>query len=113
MQSPSHLIMLRPRHFGFDEETASSNQFQKKSDLNSEDVKELALKEFDKVADAIRHAGVQVTVWEDQPSQQCPDAVFPNNWCSVQVQGKFLYHLTFFFLGFLLTARVSLFSILC
>jgi hypothetical protein len=44
----SHLLMVRPLHFGFNEETALNNAFQiNDNTLSLKQVAELALKEFD------------------------------------------------------------------
>jgi len=69
--------MIRPKHFAFNAETASSNAFQKNQD-NGES-SQIIGDEFDRAVAKIRAAGIQVQVFEDG-NLTLPDAVFPNNW---------------------------------
>lgn len=82
------LLMVRPAHFGFNEETAASNAFQTKNSLLShEEISRLALAEFDAFVDKLRAAGIRVLVIEDTPSPLKTDAVFPNNWITTHSDG--------------------------
>jgi hypothetical protein len=83
--------MIRPVNFGFNEETAASNAFQKRNaDKNS--IKEKALQEFDGLVNILRENGVDVIVIEDTPEPYTPDSIFPNNWISFHADGTiFLY----------------------
>lgn len=74
---PDGVLMVRPRHFGFNPETAESNAFQQHGHL--EQASYLARAEFDCMVEALSLAGVQVLVASD-PDEPCTDAVFPNNW---------------------------------
>jgi len=76
--------MIRPAAFGFNEATAESNAFQRKI----ENVRQVALDEFDRMVDALRSYDIDVRVFEDTPSPIKPDAVFPNNWISFHQDGK-------------------------
>jgi hypothetical protein len=90
-QSTSHLLMIRPVNFGYNEETAGSNAFQHK-DKNQEFVQHRALLEFNGLADTLRQNGVDVTVIDDTPQPYTPDSIFPNNWVSFHADGSvFLY----------------------
>jgi hypothetical protein len=83
--------MIRPAAFGFNEQTAASNAFQKPDDQQP-DVQDKALQEFDAFVDLLRGNGVQVIVINDTPEPHKPDAVFPNNWISFHDNGDiFLY----------------------
>lgn len=76
------LIMLRPKHFGWNSETASTNAFQGAMPSPSE-AREIAiegLREFDRMAVAVDDAGIPLTILEDRDEPVCPDAVFLNNW---------------------------------
>lgn len=77
--------MVRPVSFGFNEQTASSNSFQKKGFESN--ANEAALKEFDKFVDILRSNGVDVLVVEDTPEPHTPDSIFPNNWFSTHEGG--------------------------
>jgi len=90
-QSTSHLLMIRPVNFGFNEETAESNAFQNK-DKNQQAVQAKALAEFNGFVDVLRENGVDITVIDDTPEPYTPDSIFPNNWVSFHSDGNiFLY----------------------
>jgi hypothetical protein len=90
-QSTSHILMIRPVNFGFNEETAVSNAFQNRhADKNG--VNEKAQHEFDKMVSILRGNGADVTVIDDTPEPYTPDSIFPNNWVSFHADGGiFLY----------------------
>lgn len=69
--------MIRPNHFGFNEETARSNFFQNNDDIK--DLAHLAKVQFDQVVKEIRSHHIAVDTFEDQ-DVSLPDAVFSNNW---------------------------------
>lgn len=71
-------MMVRPQSFGFNQETASSNAFQK--NLEIEDVSARALSEFDEMVAVMKDKGIMVKVVDDQ--KDLPDSIFPNNWIS-------------------------------
>lgn len=93
-QVSSHILMIRPVRFGFNEETAESNAFQdaeiaaKTKDVAQED----ALEEFDNMVAQLRAAGVNVLVYEDTPEPYTPDSIFPNNWVSFHQSGKIVLY---------------------
>jgi hypothetical protein len=81
-QSTSHILMIRPVNFGFNEQTAESNAFQSKAAQNN-DANEAAQREFDGMVNVLRENGVDVIVI---------DSIFPNNWVSFHGDGQvFLY----------------------
>jgi hypothetical protein len=83
MQTTAHLMMVRPAHFGFNEETAVNNSFQTRD--NSLTVSEIQVKaqaEFDGFVHKLRSKGVHVHVMENKTGLIKPDEVFPNNWIS-------------------------------
>ncbi|MEY4135311.1 MAG: hypothetical protein RL386_1661 [Bacteroidota bacterium] len=81
--------MVRPAHFGYNEETADSNAFQRTDDaLTSETVQARAAAEFDGMVAGLRAAGVEVIVIDDRPEVYTPDAVFPNNWVTFHEDGS-------------------------
>lgn len=86
----SHILMIRPINFGFNEQTAASNAFQKNG--NQTTVQQKALQEFDDFVSILRNNGVEVTVINDTPEPHTPDSIFPNNWISFHENGSvFLY----------------------
>lgn len=91
-QCASSVILVRPTGFGHDPETAASNAFQR--GRHDPDVIREATAEFDGLIDALRHAGIGITVL-DPFSADAPNAVFPNNWFSTDVHGNVvLYPMT-------------------
>ncbi|MDP9047085.1 MAG: arginine deiminase-related protein [Bacteroidota bacterium] len=90
-QTTSHILMIRPVNFGFNEETAGSNAFQKR-DLDNRTVQENALHEFNNMVRTLRENGIDVTVVDDTTEPHKPDSIFPNNWVSFHADGNvFLY----------------------
>ncbi len=86
----SQILMIRPVNFGFNEQTAASNAFQKNG--GQTEVQQKALQEFDAFAAILRANGVDVLVIEDTLEPYTPDSVFPNNWVSFHENGSvFLY----------------------
>lgn len=80
--------MVRPAHFGYNEETAASNLFQSRAEQwTPEQVEAAALAEFDEFVRRLRTARVTVHVWEDRPEPRKTDAVFPNNWVTFHADG--------------------------
>jgi hypothetical protein len=90
-QSTSHILMIRPVNFGFNEETAGSNAFQNRN-AAKDGVNEKAQQEFDRMVNALCNNGVDVTVIDDTREPYTPDSIFPNNWVSFHDNGEiFLY----------------------
>ena len=82
--------MVRPRHFGFNAETAPSNRFQRPG--GSEHTAAQAQAEFDAFAAALAGEGVTVSVVQDSDEPRKPDAVFPNNWVSFHPDGTLVLY---------------------
>ncbi len=85
MQTTSHILMIRPHHFDFNNETAVNNSFQ----INSGDrsVPEKALIEFDQLVTTLQSYDIDVTVVQDTAEPYTPDSIFPNNWISFHSDG--------------------------
>jgi len=82
-QITDHVIMIRPKQFGFNPQTSDNNTFQSDSgDLSADEISKRALVEFDQLVAKLRSHGVVVDVIEDTDAPVKPDAVFPNNWIS-------------------------------
>lgn len=87
-QTSASILMVRPAHFGFNEETAVSNAFQvKDAKLSPAVIRKKAQDEFDEFVLRLRSAGINVIVVNDSPSPIKPDAIFPNNWVSFHQEG--------------------------
>ncbi len=88
-QTTSHILMIRPVRFAFNEQTAASNAFQDPTALpEAETVQEKALREFDVMVENLRGLGIDITIVEDTPDPHTPDAIFPNNWISFHRHGN-------------------------
>lgn len=87
----SHILMIRPVNFGFNDQTAGSNAFQNRA-ADQQVAQANALTEFDAFVQALVDNGVNVTVVEDTPEPHTPDSIFPNNWVSFHENGDvYLY----------------------
>ncbi len=88
-QLTDKIIMIRPKSFGFNNETESSNKFQKnKPEIDEKDISLKALIEFDAMVEKLRAHKIEVTVFEDLNGVKLPDSVFPNNWISTHEDGS-------------------------
>jgi hypothetical protein len=81
-------MMIRPARFESNPLTAASNRFQGRSSSSPEEQHEIALREFDGLAMALREAGIEVIVVDDTVEPHTPDAIFPNNWISMHADGR-------------------------
>src|SRR5262245_38175799 len=84
-QVSSAILMVRPKAFGFNAQTAETNRFQRPG--VAPDVAAQAVVEFDAVAAALAGEGVAVCAVDDTVEPVKPDAVFPNNWVSFHADG--------------------------
>ena len=73
----SNILMISPDKFRNNEHTLSDNVFQSRK-FNEDQVKSIALKEFDKLRDVILKSGINVFSFDDDSEFDTPDAVFPN-----------------------------------
>ena len=87
----SHVLMVRPHQFGYNDETAGDNAFQKNDDsLSATDVQTKALAEFEQLVTALQENGIVVTVFDDLAEPHTPDAIFPNNWITLHSNGALI-----------------------
>ena len=87
-QSAPSVLMVQPASFGFNQQTAASNAFQRSGNSKrTREAQKSALSEFDGVATALQRAGIEVLVVPDTPQPEKPDAIFPNNWVSFHFDG--------------------------
>ena len=87
-QLASTVMMIRPARFESNPLTAASNRFQGRSSSPAEEQHDIALREFDGLAAALREAGIEVLVVDDTVEPHTPDAIFPNNWISMHADGR-------------------------
>ncbi|MBL0315014.1 MAG: amidinotransferase [Flavobacteriales bacterium] len=88
-QSTDTLLMIKPRFFRKNEQTAINNYYQ--AEQGKEDAAGLAEKEFSAFADQLRENGIKVLVWDDDRGVDTPDRIFPNNWISFHPNQLVLY----------------------
>ncbi len=87
-QSADAVLMVRPASFGWNPQTGVSNHFQpSQPPASAVDPGTHAIAEFDGLAAALAQAGVEVHALADVREPARPDAVFPNNWVSLHVDG--------------------------
>ena len=89
MTIANKILMIRPVQFGFNPQTAESNSFQKKINLEAETIQKKALEEFNLMAKGLQNLGIEVLIFEDTKEKYTPDSVFPNNWFSTHPNGTF------------------------
>ncbi|HEV2286089.1 MAG TPA: arginine deiminase-related protein [Steroidobacteraceae bacterium] len=99
-QCADAVLMVEPKAFGFNPDTARTNAFQH-ADANpaaAEGVaaggatQALALAEFRQLARALESEGVAVCAVPDTAAPVKPDAVFPNNWVSFHQDGTLVLY---------------------
>jgi hypothetical protein len=87
MQLAQHILMVRPAHFGFNQETAVSNAFQLEPLKEKDVIQKEAETLFDKAVKMLKANNIDVHVFQDSSSPIKPDAIFPNNWLSLHIDG--------------------------
>lgn len=87
--SASSVILIRPTGFGYDAETAASNEFQQRVPVDN--ARRSAAEEFDGLLEALRQCGIGITVL-DPMDARAPNAVFPNNWFSTHADGTLVLY---------------------
>ena len=89
-QVTSKIIMIRPKHFNYNVETADNNFFQKKiNSVSSIDIKRKSVSEFNRLVNSLKRKKITVEVFEDNEDIITTDSVFPNNWFSLHKNGNF------------------------
>ena len=91
-QCADGVLMVRPKAFGYNPETAHTNTFQSPPQAGSGDAHAAARQEFERLAQAIASEGVAVCAVEDSALPAKPDAVFPNNWVSFHEDGTLVLY---------------------
>lgn len=83
------VLMVPPKGFKFNCQTACDNLFQHQSELSEQQLRDHVMREYQQMVSKLRDASVQVVELDvDEVHQQCPDAVFPNNWLMTTRAGE-------------------------
>jgi hypothetical protein len=91
-QCADAVLMVRPKAFGFNPETSTTNTFQQPAAAGDATAGERACAEFEALRRALLSEGVTVVAAEDTPQPVKPDAVFPNNWVSFHADGTLVLY---------------------
>lgn len=87
VQAPAAVVMIRPRRFTPNTETAADNAFQSAAaDFDRAAVAEAAYREVSLAAETLEGRGVRTHLFADD-TDETPDSVFPNNWFSTHPGG--------------------------
>ncbi len=85
------ILMIRPVAFRLNEETAENNFYQHEIEgLNSSELQNKALEEFNAFVKQLRDEGIDVIVINDTVEPSTPDSIFPNNWISFHGDGSIM-----------------------
>ncbi|EKO3562770.1 amidinotransferase [Vibrio fluvialis] len=88
--SANCVVMVPPKEFKYNAQTAKDNEFQHQIALSDEQVRAQAMQEYTDMVANLRREGVQVVEFDYPLSDvETPDAVFPNNWFSTTADGGF------------------------
>ncbi len=83
--------MISPDTFGYNIQTAETNLFQHKPSTSEENIKNMALNEFEKMVSTLKSHNINVLVMNSRRNIVTPDAVFPNNWFSSHESALVIY----------------------
>lgn len=86
-QLTNKVIMISPDQFGFNSQTAGSNDWQN-IPPDEKAARANALKEFVTMVKTLQKEGIEVTILPSRKEAITPDAVFPNNWFSIHTDEK-------------------------
>ena len=96
-QCADAVLMIEPRAFGYNPDTARTNTFQRSESAGGEAAASAAARaearaEFARLRRALESEGVEVCAVEDTAIPPKPDAVFPNNWLSFHEDGTLVLY---------------------
>jgi hypothetical protein len=90
-QTTSHIIMIAPTNFGFNEEAFITNKFQQHPDeYQLSKIQDVVLDEFNSFVKLLSDKSVNVHIYSDVPNSKTPDSIFPNNWISTHQTGELI-----------------------
>lgn len=84
------VLMVRPRCFGFNPQTASDNEFQHEEPQEASTcISQQAIVEFEAAVEVLEQNGLEVLVLDGNtaPGLKTPDELFPNNWFLTRPDG--------------------------
>jgi hypothetical protein len=82
MQTTDLVVMIEPRDFGFNPQTAVTNHFMHPATEDVGIVRKKVHTEFHNMVKALHDNAIRVMVLQQPSHLTLPDAVFPNNWFS-------------------------------
>ncbi|MFT5824000.1 MAG: hypothetical protein ACI8ZM_005266 [Crocinitomix sp.] len=82
---PNLLLLIKPKHFGFNTETANSNHFQNNTTIANQN--QAVENSFESVLAIFDANAISYKIFEDQVDP-LPDVVFSNNWISSDPEGR-------------------------
>lgn len=85
------VLMVKPIQFGYNDETAVNNYYQKQDGNSAAEIQKKALAEFEAMVRSLEGEGIEVKVLEDTKDPYTPDSIFPNNWFSTHGDTLILY----------------------
>lgn len=77
------VFMLKPKNFGFNKDTKSTNPFQNEVNFDQKYIARKAEAEFDDMLSLLLDQKINVHAFEDDHTSKLPDAIFLNNWLAV------------------------------
>ncbi|GAL09206.1 hypothetical protein JCM19233_171 [Vibrio astriarenae] len=87
-QNANCVVMVPPKEFQFNQETAADNEFQTSLQLSPAELTQRVMNEFNAMVEGLRSHGIDVIEFDYHPgASKTPDAVFPNNWFNTQPGG--------------------------
>ncbi|MDN5794350.1 MAG: arginine deiminase-related protein [Intrasporangium sp.] len=93
-QAPGAVLLVRPRYFVPNPQTAADNVFQVAGPAPGSSAAALSCAAYDevtRVAETLQAQGIRVHLFDDEDPAR-PDSVFPNNWLSTHAGGRIAVH---------------------
>ena len=90
-QTASSFLMIRPKGFSYNLQTAATNIFQQAAIGTASEITNRAIEEFQHILLRLQKMNLNIHVF-DQSDNETPDAVFPNNWISFHEDGKVILY---------------------
>ena len=92
-QTTNDILMVSPKGFSYNPQTAQNNTFQSNKNLfNKNNLTKNSIEEFDQFAEKLYDSGINVIIPDSIASEDCPDAVFPNNWVTFHEDGSVILY---------------------
>jgi hypothetical protein len=89
----SKVLMVEPKNFSSNPQTASDNFFQHENkNTGPAQIDSAAVKEFYLLKDKLINAGIEVFIKKQDDQLHTPDALFPNNWFSTHADGTLILY---------------------